>query len=181
MNAQYWKGRVIWAALPVFAVTLILLKWRWTDTFSLLLQEILVVFGYIAAVGDIREHLVPNRLILAMVGVWWLAITPQLFMRTDETIPLVISGAVGALLAGILFVTVYIVSRHGLGGGDVKFMTVAGFYLGAQGVLPTMLMGSILAAVVGLFLIATKRIDRKGAIALIPFLYIGALMTMFFR
>ncbi len=176
------KGKLAaWAALPVLATALYLTRRGEIEPVLLFLRELLLLFGYVAAVGDIRTRLVPNRLVLAMVGVWAVVMTPQLLLRTEETVPLAVSGAIGALLAGVMFLTVYILSRHGLGGGDVKFMTAAGLYLGAQGVLPTMLVGSVLAAAAGIVLIAVKRIGRKDAIALIPFLYIGALMTMFFR
>lgn len=175
------KKLAAWSGLPILAAALFFAKRAEVGAFPLLLRELLLVFGYIASAGDIRAHLVPNRLVLFMTGIWVLVMTPQLLLRTKETIPLAVSGMVGAFLAGAVFLTVYILSRHGLGGGDVKFMTAAGLYLGAQGVLPTMLTGSVLAAAAGLVLIAAKRIDRKGAIALIPFLYIGALATMFFR
>ena len=73
------------------------------------------------------------------------------------------------------------VSRKGLGGGDVKLMAVSGLYLGAGSVLPAMLYGSVLAAVTAGVLIALKKIGRKDAIPLVPFLYAGMLITVFIQ
>lgn len=151
------------------------------EPFQLLLRMILLIFGYLASVGDIRKRLVPNRLVLTMLGAWVLVMIPQLFLHIRETVPLLINSLIGAVLGGAVFLTVYLLSRGGLGGGDVKFMTAAGLYLGLNGVLPVMLVGSVLAAVSGLFLIAIKKLNRKGAIALIPFLYVGIVLVVLFR
>ncbi len=75
---------------------------------------------------------------------------------------------------------VYLVSRGGLGGGDVKLMAASGLYLGFQKVMQAMLYGSILAALTGGGLILMRKIGRKDTIPLIPFLYAGILLSTFF-
>ncbi|WP_195986083.1 A24 family peptidase [Clostridium sp. D33t1_170424_F3] len=181
MKRLNWKKAAVWAALPILMALLWLVRFEDLDRFSLLLREMLLAFGYAAALGDAKNKLVPNRLVLVMLGGWMLAMTPQLFWQIEKTLPVLLSGVLGALLGGAVFLTVYLMSRHGLGGGDVKFMAVAGLYLGVQGVLPTMLAGSVLSAVIGLGLVLAGRMDRKGTMPLIPFLYIGILLTTFFR
>lgn len=181
MKQLKWKTAALWAALPILMTVLWLV---WIDDlapFSLLLREMVLAFGYVAAVGDAKNKLVPNRLVLVMLGGWVLVMAPQLFWQTEKTLPVLLSSVLGALLGGMVFLTVYLLSRHGLGGGDVKFMAAAGLYLGIQGVLPAMLAGSILSAVIGLGLILARRMDRKGTMPLIPFLYVGILLTIFFR
>ena len=167
--------------LPVLLTALILLKWGHLDGSVLLFRCALVVFGYLAALGDIREKRVPNRLVAAMLGAWVLLLTPQLFFRTQQTIDWALNGGLGLLLGGAVFLTVYLISRKGLGGGDVKLMAVSGLYLGLGGVLPTMLYGSVLAALTALALIALKKITVKDSIPLVPFLYAGMVLTLFIR
>lgn len=167
--------------LPILLTALILLKWGHLDGSVLLFRCALVVFGYLAALGDIREKRVPNRLVAAMLGAWVLLLTPQLFFRTQQAIDWALNGGLGLLLGGAVFLTVYLISRKGLGGGDVKLMAVSGLYLGLDGVLPAMLYGSVLAAVAGLLLILGKKITPKDAIPLVPFLYIGMLLTLLIR
>ena len=116
-----------------------------------------------------------------MLGAWVLLLTPQLFFRTQQAIDWALNGGLGLLLGGAVFLTVYLISRKGLGGGDVKLMAVSGLYLGLDGVLPAMLYGSVLAAVAGLLLILGKKITPKDAIPLVPFLYIGMLLTLLIR
>jgi len=88
-------------------------------------------------------------------------------------------SVLGFLIGGGMFLFVYIVSKKGLGGGDVKFMAVAGLFLGLSGVFTTMFYGTCLAAAFGLLLIALKKIGRKDAIPLAPFLYVGIIVTVF--
>lgn len=168
---------------PPLALGVLLWGVRADDStiFQLLLWESLALFGYGAAWWDIRYRRVPNQLILAMLCTWLMLMLPQLLYRTEEAVLALISGVIGFLMAGFVFLLVYVVSRKGLGGGDVKFMAIAGLYLGAYGVLPAMLYGCILSAVVGVILLAMKKIGRKDAIPLIPFLHIGMAITMLFQ
>ena len=76
---------------------------------------------------------------------------------------------------------VYFVSRRGLGGGDVKLMSAAGLYLGYDGVLTALLYGSVLSAAAALALIAGKKMTAKDTIPMVPFLYVGILLTEFSR
>lgn len=177
MKAINWRQMAQWAPLPVLLVV-VWLSHRNLSGFSHLLRSLLLALGYVAALWDAREHRVPNRLTLAMAGAWCLVLMPQIILRWEDTRLYLISGLVGALMGGLIFLIVYLISHRGLGGGDVKFMTAAGLYLGFYGVMPAMLMGSILAALAGLALIAAKKIDRKGQIALIPFLYAGIVLTL---
>ncbi len=181
MSKIGWKQVAAYGLLPVILVSVYLFNVDRIEAFPLLLRLILLAFGYLAAVGDIQRQVVPNQLVLMMLGAWTLVMIPQLFLHIQETVPLLMNGLIGAAVAGAVFLTVYLISRGGLGGGDVKFMTAAGLYLGLNGVLPVMLTGSVLAALTGTILIAAKKLDRKGAIALIPFLYVGIVLTMLFR
>jgi len=106
---------------------------------------------------------------------------PQLFFNTEAVLPVLKNAILGFAVCGGLLLLVYCVSRKGLGGGDVKFMTAAGLYLGFQGVLPAMLYGSVLAALFGIALMLLKKIGRKDSIQLVPFLYAGILITVFLQ
>lgn len=167
--------------LPVVTVLFLLLRWSLASPVVFLLREVLLVLGYTAAVKDFREQTVPNRLVLAMLGAWCMILVPQLFIHVETGLSLLLSGAVGALFAGVVFLTVYFVSRRGLGGGDVKLMTVFGLYLGLDSVVPAMLYGTLLAAAAGGILILLKKVGPKDAIPLVPFLYIGVVLTVLTR
>ena len=167
--------------LPVIAAAYLLLQWGKLEPVYLLRFEVLIIFGYIIALGDLREKRIPNTTLLVMLAAWVAISIPRLFLAFEREWQVMTTSLLGAGVAFAIFLTVYILSRKGLGGGDVKFITVVGLYLGLGGVIPAMLIGTILAAVVGLLLIALKRIDKKGTLPLAPFLYAGILVTIFMQ
>lgn len=166
--------------VPLVAIMLCL---RHDDLNAIALLEyaILLIFGYIAAWQDYKKRIVPNKLVLAMLSAWVLLRVPQLFWSTDRAVAEVVAALAGAILAGVLFLILYLVSRHGIGGGDVKFMTVAGLYLKLGSVLPAILWGAVLAAAAGMILILSKKMKRDDKIPLIPFLYVGIVCVVFVR
>jgi Flp pilus assembly protein protease CpaA len=177
MRELNWRRMLPYAGVPLLEAVLWWLR-RGGDPAETLLHGALLALGYLAAIGDLREKRIPNRLVATMLGVWILILVPQLFLRTEHGLWLLVNGLVGFLLAGVLFLVVYLVSRGGLGGGDVKFMAVSGLYLGVD-VLPTMLYGSVLSAAAGLCLLLAKKLGRRDTIPLAPFLYAGMLAVIF--
>lgn len=90
----------------------------------------------------------------------------------------------GALLGGgILFAVAYgyerMTGREGMGGGDVKLLAMVGAFLGWQGVLLTLLLGSLVGSVIGISIMVARGADSKLAIPFGPFLSIGAFVAMF--
>lgn len=176
-NNRKWLLACI--GIPVLMVLLFLLQWKQIDPFLLLRKEILLCIGYIAALSDLREKRIPNKLVLVLLAAWVLSLLPQIFLNIDIIPAVLKNGLLGFAVSGVLFLLVYLVSRQGLGGGDVKLMAVAGLYLGLYGALPAILYGSILAALFSLILMAAKKLGRKDTIPLVPFLYLGILIVLF--
>ena len=169
-----------YAGIPALEIALLIACSGRLEAFFLLQRAALTAFGYAAAVSDVKSKTIPNGLVLAMLAGWVITAVPRLFADTGSAIPIFTGALAGFALGGGLFLLAYLISRKGLGGGDVKFMAAAGLYLGFDGVLPAMLCGTVLAGIAGLALILLKKIGRKDAIPLAPFLYAGILMTVFF-
>ena len=145
----------------------------------MILYGLLLVFGCIAAVSDIKTRKIPNKLIIAMLCAWMFTIVIMLLGSIDTAAVQLLKSAIGFVFCAGLFLLVYIVSGKGLGGGDVKFMAAAGLYLGIDGAVPVILFGTVLAALTGMVLILLKKIRRKDPIPLAPFLFTGMLITAF--
>ena len=163
------------AALPAVRAT----RAVHSDMLGLICGELIIIFGYIVAVGDLKAKRIPNSVLLAMFASWALVISYQVAVNTEQSITPLMDSAAGFVVGGGLFLLVYLISGKGLGGGDVKFMAVAGLYLGLGATITVILCGTILAALTGTVLILLKKIGRKDAIPLAPFLYTGILLTVF--
>ena len=69
-----------------------------------------------------------------------------------------------------------VVPREAMGFGDVKFMLTLGAFLGWPGALFSIGAGSVIGAVAGGLLIATRRLEDAGRIPFGPYLAAGALL-----
>ena len=98
--------------------------------------------------------------------------------------PVGIGNAIlGVLLGGGLFLlmavlSVILLKREGMGGGDIKLIAMIGAFLGWQAVLVTIFFGAVLGAFVGIILILLRRQGRKEPLPFGPFLALGALLAM---
>ena len=162
----------------IFFLWLIMFSWE-LSAFSLLRYALLIILGYVAMVFDINTRRIPNMLVIIMLFGWLILIVPLIFYDTENGLRLLADSIYGLLIGGGLFLLIYIISRKGLGGGDVKFMAVAGLYLGFAGTVPSILYGTVLAAITGFILISIKKIGRKDTMPLVPFLFAGIMITMF--
>ena len=139
----------------------------------------LITLSYTAMVFDINTKRIPNNLVLIMITGWLFLIIGLFLTDLDEGFTLLYDSIYGSLIGGGLFLLVYLLSKKGLGGGDVKFMAAAGLYLGLDKTIPAILYGTVLAALTGLVLILLRKIGRKDTIPLAPFLFAGILVTVF--
>lgn len=69
-----------------------------------------------------------------------------------------------------------VVPREAMGFGDVKFMLTLGAFLGWPGALCSIAAGSVIGAVAGILLLATRRLEEAGRIPFGPYLAAGALL-----
>ena len=169
-----------YAGLPIIGFALFFLQTGRTEAFYLLQQELLIIFGYLAAISDLKAKKISNTLILGMLAAWVITFAPQLFFHTERALAHLTEAALGFAVGGGVFLFLYLVSRGGLGGGDVKFIAAAGLYVGLNNIFPVMLYGTVLAGLTALTLLLLKRIKRKDSLPLAPFLYIGILILLFF-
>jgi len=87
---------------------------------------------------------------------------------------------IGFLVGGGLFYLIAVLTRGGMGGGDIKFIAGAGALVGWQKVLLIIFIGAVAGSVVGIILMALKGQSRKSMIPFGPFLALGTLVTLYF-
>lgn len=90
------------------------------------------------------------------------------------------SMLLGALLGGGLLLIVALVSRGGMGGGDIKFAAALGLWLGWQYTLMTLLLAFLLGGVIGVVVLALKIKGRKDVIPFGPFIALGAFISLLY-
>jgi leader peptidase (prepilin peptidase)/N-methyltransferase len=88
---------------------------------------------------------------------------------------------VGALILGGVFLIVALISRGGMGGGDIKLGAVIGAFVGIPGVLLVFVISSLLGGIWALALLTSRKAGRKSAIKFGPFLALAAWMVWMYQ
>ena len=85
-----------------------------------------------------------------------------------------------AFFGGGIFFILMLISKNGLGGGDVKLIFVLGLWLGVEGLIFVILSGTILAGIFALIFLLTKIKNRHDVFAYGPYFCIAAIGFLFF-
>ncbi|MEK7286334.1 MAG: prepilin peptidase [Nitrospirota bacterium] len=126
---------------------------------------------------DLKHQIIPD--VITLPGIPLALLAASFLLPTGF-----INGLIGLLLGGGLFYLIAVLSllilkKEGMGGGDVKLIAMIGALLGWKAVLFTTFAASILGSVIGLLLIATRVKSRTDVIPFGPFLVLGALIALF--
>jgi len=120
---------------------------------------------------DLERRLIPNRIV---VPAWVVVLLANTAIHPHRWREWLLSG----FGAGLFFLVVALVSRGGLGMGDVKLALLMGAALGRD-VVPALLIGTFAAAVVAAaILLREGSAARKRAIPLGPFLAAGVIVVL---
>lgn len=136
---------------------------------------LLASLAVIVTVSDIRYMRIPNKVLLAFAPV---LLALRILYPGEHSI---LYYLLGALAGGGLLLAVALISRGGMGLGDVKLLAVIGLALGWPGTLLALMIGSLAGTIGGsIQLRADKRSGDGSARQPIPFgpyLALGALIA----
>jgi len=125
------------------------------------------------ALIDYDHKIIPNIITLPSIAiglglsVWVLPTTP-------------LTSLLGLLVGGTLFYLIAIISKGGMGGGDIKLIAMIGAFLGWQGALFTIFSGALLGSLVGVMLMVLGKKGRKDKVPFGPFLSAGAILFILY-
>ncbi|MBF0555297.1 MAG: prepilin peptidase [Nitrospirae bacterium] len=143
--------------------------------YYMMFMSALIVITFI----DIDYQIIPDVITLPGIA---LGLVGSIFILPDPQGGLLgLSGSlIGLLTGGVIFYIIAVASRGGMGGGDIKFMAMAGATLGWKSVLLTIFIGSFVGSVYGISLMVFKGKGRKARIPFGPFLSLGAAVSLFY-
>lgn len=136
--------------------------------FPLALVSILIIVAGV----DINYRVIPNSMVITamLAGVVIMLVCRPLTWA---------SATLGFLFAGGLMISLAVVSRGGMGAGDLKLAAVIGFYLGWPNTALALLLAFVTGAIAAFLLIGFRLKTRHDLIPFGPFLATGAFVSMF--
>lgn len=162
LRARFWLMIAVigigWLAPQLFPHS-----WRWSY------NGFVAIWAVVAWV-DFSERIIPNRLVVATVA-WALVESPQ------DGYHWLVALATGAGIF-LFYLVVHLVTRGGLGMGDVKFSGAVGFGLGWPAGLTATVAGVWAAGLFAAWLLVARRRSGHDSIALGPFLALGGIVGL---
>ncbi|MCM2589476.1 prepilin peptidase [Rossellomorea marisflavi] len=140
---------------------------------ELLVTLTLVSLFMIITVSDLAYMLIPDK-ILGFFALMF--ILERLFIPLD----LWWDSLLGAASGFALLLVIAVISRGGMGGGDIKLFAVIGFVLGAKGMLLAFFLATLFGAVCGIIGLSAGFYKKGKPIAFGPYIVVGTLVSVFY-
>jgi leader peptidase (prepilin peptidase)/N-methyltransferase len=120
---------------------------------------------------DLRTQLLPDSLTLPLMWLGLIAALDNLYMPAKPALLGAIAGY--ASLWSVWWVFKQVTGKEGMGHGDFKLLAALGAWVGLAGVLPIILLSSVVGALIGSIWLAVKGRDRATPIPFGPYLAIA--------
>ncbi|MDM5330837.1 A24 family peptidase [Neobacillus sp. CF12] len=132
----------------------------------------LISMFIIIVVSDIHYMIIPDKILIWFAGI---------FLLERIFIPLTPwwNSLLGAATGFVLLLVIALVSKGGMGFGDVKLYAVLGFVLGFKLVLLSFFFSTLFGAVIGGLALLFKIVKRKQPIPFGPFIAAGTLTAYY--
>lgn len=143
-------------------------------SFIELIQNLLIWDTFfLIAVIDYRLKKIPNHLIVFLLIARVVIMLTEIFLAPDLWVSILISSIAGMLAGGLIILACMLISRGGVGAGDVKLYAVTGFCFGLTGVMAVMMYSLFLAAIASIVLLISRKAKMKSSLPMAPFIFAG--------
>lgn len=136
---------------------------------ALLFVSLLVIIN----VSDIAYMLIPNKILLFFL--------PLLVIgRIVSPLEPWWDSLLGAVVGFSILLLIAVVSKGGMGGGDIKLFFLLGLVLGTIQTLLTLFLASVVGMIVGIIVLKVRGQGRKTPVPFGPSIAVGALIAYFY-
>jgi leader peptidase (prepilin peptidase)/N-methyltransferase len=149
------------------------------DTLALVAFGAWFVTLVVGLATDLDQRILPDELTLPVVPLALLYAVSGLNPLVGAALLLAVAAAV--VIPAILYLPSIPFGAGAFGMGDVQVLAGMGLMIGGERAIGGTLFGLILAGVVLVLLLVTRRIGRKSYVPFGPFLILGALWAVLIR
>ena len=136
---------------------------------ALLFVSLLVIIN----VSDIAYMLIPNKILLFFLPFLIIA-------RIISPLEPWWDSLLGAVIGFSILLLIAVVSKGGMGGGDIKLFLLIGLVLGTIHTLLTLFLASVVGMIVGGIVLKVRGQGRKTPLPFGPSIAVGALLAYFY-
>jgi leader peptidase (prepilin peptidase) / N-methyltransferase len=162
-------------AITEFATGLLFAFATWTIgfTWELFVALVFISLLVIINVTDITYMLIPDKILLFFLP---LLIIGRIVSPLDPRWDSIVGAAVGF---GLLLL-IAVVSKGGMGGGDIKLFFLIGIVLGAVDTLLTIFLASVIGMITGIIVLKSRGKGRKTPVPFGPSIVVASIIVYFY-
>lgn len=131
-----------------------------------------------AAVSDFFIKKIPNFLPLTFLASGVIILIFEYFFMRESFFLLLGSSLIGLVVGFIILLLMSIITKGGIGMGDVKLISTMGFLTGIAASFYTFVLASFLCLAVTIVLLITKVKKMKDELPFGPFIFIGYIFVV---
>ena len=146
--------------------------WYWGFSAPLLFSFIALFFLLFHSITDIESGYIYDSWAVAMA-------VATMAARILGGIPAIIDGVMGAGLGFLFIYAIVFLSGGGMGVGDAMLMLGIGALMGWKMTILSLYLGFMTSGVIVIPLLIAKKINRKDAVPLGPYLAAGCILAIF--
>jgi len=170
--------RVLWVEIAT-AVLFGLAYWRYGLSVELPIALFYISLFMVILVIDFEHGLILNKIVYPALAVaLLLSVFFTIFLPDVSIVPHIARAAIGGGIGLVVFFLIVIVSRGGMGLGDVKLAALIGLATGFPLVIVALLMGMIGGGLAAVVLLGFRVKKRREAMPFGPFLAAAAIATL---
>ena len=170
-------GRLLWVEIGTGAL-FAYLYWHLGLSLELAVIAFYFCLFIVLMAIDLEHGLILNRLVYPGIVVALAISAISEFLPRLEFVPGIASAAAGGAVGLGLFLLIIIVSRGGMGWGDVKMAALIGLVTGFPRVFVALFLAVVLGGLIAWMLLLFRIRGRKQSIPFAPFLSLGAMLAL---
>lgn len=128
---------------------------------------------------DFKSHKIPNVLVLAGIMARFVFYIIEM-ISSNKTVPgIFLSDMKGVLLVCGILLLGTLITKNGVGVGDIKMYAVIAMFMGYSGTVFSLIISLFVCFLVSIVLLVTGKKTGKNTLPFAPFVYIGTLIAIF--
>ena len=137
-----------------------------------------------AFVIDYRLQIIPNRLTLTIFETGLIFTFASVLINTNAGISIFMNNMLGMIVGGGIFLIITLIGgliagKDAMGFGDVKLMGALGLFFGWMNIIMVAVMAFLLAAVISIIILVSRKKKADEYIPFGPFIVIAAIIAIF--
>lgn len=146
--------------------------------FKSLRYVVLLAALFIISWIDWKSKRIPNEILKGLLVIRLVILAMEWWAFSEFGMSLFLSAVGGMLLGGGIFMLCYLISRGGIGAGDVKLFAVIGCFVGSGTILTLTFLSVVVSAAYSIIMLVLKKTGLKEEIPFAPFVLVGTVLTM---